>query len=211
MGLTHQIRHHLFSFYSILQCGYIFLKRQAGYTSGQSEARLGKALGEKQKSVTVLVGATVNDKPNFITIAHIGIMPHTHRSLGIREHQTFSINIPPENLVKETDYVGLVTGKKVDKAQLFKVFYGVRKSAPMIDVCSVNMACRLERIINFPNHDAFVGEVVETHADESVLTGDNVDVSKIRPLLFDMPLKKLAPGQRRRRVLEDWKRTKKIR
>ena len=32
---------------------------------------------------TALVGATVNGKPNFITIAHIGIMTHTHISLGM--------------------------------------------------------------------------------------------------------------------------------
>ena len=38
---------------------------------------------------TVLVGATVNGKPNFITIAHVGIMTHTHISLGIgKVHHT---------------------------------------------------------------------------------------------------------------------------
>ena len=149
---------------------------------------------------TVLVGATVNDKPNFITIAHVGIMTHTHISFGmnkvhytnhgIREHETFSVNIPSEELVKETDYVGLVTGKKVDKSQLFDLFYGELKTAPMIRECPVNMECRLERIIDFPSHDVFVGEVVETYADESVLTNSKVDVSKVKPLLFDMPLKK---------------------
>lgn len=52
------------------------------------------------------------------------------------------------------------------------------------------MECRLERIVDFPNHDVFFGEVVETHANDSVLTNGKVDVSKIRPLLFDMALKK---------------------
>lgn len=149
---------------------------------------------------TVLVGATVNGKPNFITIAHIGIMTLEHISLGIgkvhytndgiKEHGTFSVNIPSEALIKETDYVGLVTGKKVDKAKLFDLFYGELETAPMIKECPVNMECRLERIIDFPNHDVFVGEVIETYVDDSVLTNGKVDVSKIKPLLFDMPLKK---------------------
>ena len=32
---------------------------------------------------TVLVGAMVNGKPNFITIAHVGIMTYSHISLGM--------------------------------------------------------------------------------------------------------------------------------
>ena len=86
---------------------------------------------------TVLVGATVNGKPNFITIAHVGIMTHSHISLGmgkghhtnggIKEHKTFSVCLPSENLVVETDYCGIVTGKKTDKATLFDIFYGELK------------------------------------------------------------------------------------
>lgn len=149
---------------------------------------------------TVLVGATVNGKPNFITIAHIGIMTHNHISMsmgkthytnpGIKENKTYSVNIPSESLVTETDYVGLVTGNKVDKSKLFDLFYGELKTAPMIKKCPVNMECRLERIIDFPNHDVFVGEIIATYADDLVLTSGKVDVSKIKPLLFDMPLKK---------------------
>ena len=149
---------------------------------------------------TVLVGAMVNGIPNFITIAHIGIMTLNQISLGmnkvhytnqgIRDNKTFSVNIPSENLVAETDYVGLVTGKKVDKSKLFELFYGELETAPMIRACSVNMECRLERIIDFPSHDVFVGDIVETYVEEAVLTDGKVDVSKIKPLLFDMPLKK---------------------
>ena len=74
---------------------------------------------------TVLVGAVVDNRPNFITIAHIGIVNHARPSLislsmgkahytnaGITENSAFSVNIPSEDLVAETDYVGLVTGKK---------------------------------------------------------------------------------------------------
>ena len=149
---------------------------------------------------TVLAGATVNGKPNFITIAYIGIMDHTHISLcsgkvhytnaGIKENKTFSVCLPPENLVIETDYCGIVTGKKTDKASLFNVFYGELKTAPMIQQCKICMECRLDRIIDFPNHDVFIGEIVQTYADESVLSGGEIDISKLKPLLFDMNSKK---------------------
>jgi flavin reductase (DIM6/NTAB) family NADH-FMN oxidoreductase RutF len=149
---------------------------------------------------TVLVGATVNGKPNFITIAHIGIMTHNHISLGmgkphytntgIKENKTFSVCLPSEDLVIETDYCGIMTGKKTDKAVLFDIFYGELKTAPMIQQCKVCMECRLDRTIDFPTHDVFVGEIVQTFADESVLSDKKIDVSKLKPLLFDMSSKK---------------------
>ena len=37
-----------------------------------------------------------------------------------------------------------------------------------------------------PTHDLFIGEIVETYADESVLTEGKVDLAKLKPLLFDM-------------------------
>jgi flavin reductase (DIM6/NTAB) family NADH-FMN oxidoreductase RutF len=149
---------------------------------------------------TVLVGATVNGKPNFITIAHIGIMTHSHISLGmgkphysnsgIRENKTFSVCLPSEDLVIETDYCGIMTGRKTDKAVLFDIFYGELKSAPMIQQCKVCMECRLDRIIDFPTHDVFVGEIVQIFADESVLVDKKIDISKLKPLLFDMSSRK---------------------
>lgn len=155
---------------------------------------------------TVLVGATVEGKPNFITIAHIGIMTLTAISIssakahytnaGIKENMTFSVCFPSEDLVVETDYCGIMTGKKTDKAALFDVFYGELKTAPMIQQCPVCMECRVERIIDFPTYDVFVGEVLQTYAEESVLTAAKIDISKVKPLLFDMAsMKYWALGQ----------------
>jgi len=145
---------------------------------------------------TTLVGATVNGKPTFITIAHVGIMDLGSVSLGmnkihytnagIKENGTFSINIPSIEMVKETDYCGLVSGKNVDKDELFEVFYGELKTAPMVAECPINMECRMIQTIDFPRHDIFVGEIVETYCDENCLTDGVVDFSKIQPILFVM-------------------------
>ena len=45
---------------------------------------------------------------------------------GIRQNMTFSVNVPSVDLVKETDYCGLVSGSKVNKVEAcqFNVFYG---------------------------------------------------------------------------------------
>ena len=145
---------------------------------------------------TTLIGASVGGKPNYITIAHVGIMDLGSVSLGmakihytnagIKENKTFSINIPSIEMVKETDYCGIVSGKKADKAKLFENFYGKLETAPMIKQCPLNMECRLIQIVDFPNHDVFVGEVVETYCDGQYLTDGIVDFSKIQPILFVM-------------------------
>ena len=148
---------------------------------------------------TTIVGAEVNAKPNFLTIAHIGIVNHARPYLisvslgkvhytnsGIKENKAFSVNIPSEELVVETDYVGIVSGKKTDKSNVFEIFHGEVAHAPMIKGCPLNMECRLYDTYDTPTHDLFIGEIVQTYADESVLSDGKVDITKVKPLLFDM-------------------------
>ena len=145
---------------------------------------------------TILIGANVNGKPNFIAIAHVGIMDPSSVSLGmakahytnkgIKENKTFSVNIPSEKMVTKTDYCGLVSGREIDKSKLFKTFYGKLKTAPMIEDCPINMECELIKTVDFPNHDIFIGRIVETHCNESVIENGVVDFSKVKPILFVM-------------------------
>jgi flavin reductase (DIM6/NTAB) family NADH-FMN oxidoreductase RutF len=150
-------------------------------------------------SLTVVVGALVQDKPNFITIAHVGIMNHGtpqyislgmskmhYTNQGIKENKQFSVCLPSTRHVVETDYVGLVSGKKTDKSKVFDIFFGELDKAPLIHGFSVCMACRLERIVDFPTHDVFVGEIVQTWAAEEVLENGKISIKKVDPLLFDM-------------------------
>ncbi len=146
-----------------------------------------------------LVGATVNGKPNFLAVAHVGIMNHGtpqflsvglnashYTNAGIHQNGTFSICLPSENLMVETDYCGIMTGKNTDKASLFDVFYGGLGTAPMIRECPVCMELKLKDVHTYGSHEIFVGELVETFVQEPVLTGDRIDLAKVKPLIFDM-------------------------
>jgi flavin reductase (DIM6/NTAB) family NADH-FMN oxidoreductase RutF len=145
---------------------------------------------------TVLVGALVNGRPNYITMAHVGIadpdsislgMNKKHyTNIGIKENRSFSVNVPQESMVKVVDHCGIVSGKNEDKSALFKTFYGRLATAPMIEECPVCMECELVTTVDFPNHDLFIGKVVATYSDEEVITDGAVDFSKIRPILFTM-------------------------
>ncbi|MGA3060295.1 MAG: flavin reductase family protein [Candidatus Bathyarchaeia archaeon] len=145
---------------------------------------------------TTLIGALVNGKPNYITIAHVGIMDYEsvslgmgkihYTNLGIKANKTFSINIPSTKMIKETDFCGLVSGKNKNKADMFQTFYGKLKTAPMIEQCSINMECELIKTVDFPNHDIFIGKIVSTYCDDAVLTKGAVDFEKVQPILFVM-------------------------
>jgi len=150
-----------------------------------------------------IVGALVNGKINFINIAHVGILnagaPHLislgmgkihHTNIGIRENKTFSVNILSQDQIVEMDYVGVVSGNNTDKSKVFETFFGELKTAPLIQNCPLSMECRLYDTYELKSHDVFIGEIVATYADEAVLSDDKVDLTKVKPLLFDMASKK---------------------
>lgn len=146
-----------------------------------------------------LVGATVGGRPNFMAAAwvtRVGNAPPllgvsiNHRQLtgqGIRETKTFSVCLPGPDLVEQTDYCGLVSGRTVDKAALFDVFYGETETAPMIRQCPLCLELRLERIVELAHQALFIGEIVAGWSDGDVLTDGKPDPAKYRPLLLTMP------------------------
>jgi len=150
--------------------------------------------------VTAIVGAVVDGKPDFATIAHVGIahlngitlgMGRMHlTNEGIKANRTFSVSLPSEDMVELTDHIGMVSGRKEDKSRLFEVFYGELDTAPMIQRCKVTMECRLIEHVELPTHDLFVGDIAATYADVEVLTNGVVDIAKLKPLLFDMASRK---------------------
>jgi flavin reductase (DIM6/NTAB) family NADH-FMN oxidoreductase RutF len=145
---------------------------------------------------TTIVGTMIDGRPNYIAIAHVGIMDLTsislgmnkshHTNQGIRKSGAFSVNIPSTALMEVTDHVGLVSGKNEDKSILFDAFYG-KTGAPLIKECKVNMECELLKTVDFPNHDIFIGRIVNTYADDECLVDGQLDIARVDPLLFSMP------------------------
>ncbi len=146
-----------------------------------------------------LIGAIVNGKPNFNTIAWFNmldskppmigvIMSKKHyTNSGIKENKTFSVNIPSADMVVVTDYCGLHSGSEVDKSTVFEVFYGEPKTAPMIKECVSNIECKLIKIIDFEQTELFIGEIIEIYSDEKYFTDKTPDFKKMDLFIFLMP------------------------
>ncbi|XUW99911.1 MAG: flavin reductase family protein [Dehalogenimonas sp.] len=147
---------------------------------------------------TLLVGSMVAGKPNFMTavwggvacgepaMVSVAIRPTRHTLKGINENKSFSVNIPNTKLVQETDYCGIVSGSKVDKAAKcgFKVFFGQQSGAPLIESCPVNLECVLHQIVELGSHVLVIGRIIECHISEECLTNGRADVSKIDPIVY---------------------------
>jgi len=148
---------------------------------------------------TVLVGTMVDGKPNFMAVAWCGVVnseppmvsvsirPSRFTLKGI-QNKEFSVNIPSADIVKEVDYCGMVSGLKVDKVEVckFNIFYGMLKNAPLIEQCPVNLACKVEHILELGTHHLIIGRVMETHISGNCLTDGKPDIRKINPIIFTM-------------------------
>ena len=146
----------------------------------------------------LLIGANIDEKPNFLAIAWSGIasdkppmmsvaLHHSRYTFrGVLQNMTFSINLPSEELLKEVDYCGSATGAKVDKVKVcrFKVFYGKLGNAPLIEQCPVNLECKVVQVLDLGSHALVVGRVEETHISEDCLTDGKPDIDKIKPFAF---------------------------
>jgi flavin reductase (DIM6/NTAB) family NADH-FMN oxidoreductase RutF len=147
---------------------------------------------------TVLVGSVADGQPDFAAVAWTGVaassppavtiaLQHHRYSLkGIYQNRAFSVNIPSRDLVKETDYCGIVSGANTDKVKDcgFTVFYGDTAGAPLIEQCPINLECEVVHILNMGSHALVVGKVIETHFSENCLTDGHPDMDKVRPFVF---------------------------
>lgn len=146
-----------------------------------------------------MVGAIVDGKPNFMpaswvmrvnvspNIMAVSINPSRYTHAGIEEHQELSLNLMTEDTVVATDYCALVSGKNVDKSEIFEVFYGELEKAPMIQNCSICAACKVIETVSVPDHDVFIAEVIDTYVDNDCLVDDKPVLEKLKPFVFTMP------------------------
>jgi len=146
----------------------------------------------------VLVGANVNDKPNFMTVAWCGIANgeppmisiavrhQRYTNKGIRQNLTFSVNVPSSDLMRETDYCGIESGSRVNKVDIcrFKIFYGKLSNAPLIEQCPINLECKVVHILDLGSNALVIGRIEETHISEECLSDGMPDVNKVKPLTY---------------------------
>ncbi len=134
----------------------------------------------------VMVSCGDMDNSNIITIAWTGIInsnpPKTYISVRPSRHSfeiikrtgEFVINLTPSTLVKQADYCGIYTGKKVDKFDKCKLTKanGSFVSCPLIEECPMNFECKVSDIVDLGSHCMFIADICAVNVDESLLGSD---------------------------------------
>lgn len=157
---------------------------------------LGKRLALYPSLITV-VGAEVEGTVNWLLVAHVGVLGHDrivvsmseehYTNKGIIAGKKLSVNLVDRAMLPKADYVGSVSGAKVDKSHVFAWHRG-KDGSPVIDAAPVAMELNVEDIYKTPGFDNFICTVAATWARPDVLDSDGrLDYRRLKPVLFEFP------------------------
>ena len=103
----------------------------------------------------------------------------------------FVINLTTEDMAFVTDYMGVKSGRQIDKfAQEGKLkltkIPSVNGKAPCIAESPVSLECKVTQVLELGSHDMFVAEVLSTDVDEKYLDKNGrFDLAKANLLAYN--------------------------
>ena len=102
------------------------------------------------------------------------IHPHRHTADMIRFSEEFAINVPGPDLLKQSAFLGSLTGLNNNKLEAsgLDLFSAQRIDAPLIDGCLAWIECGLQDVIPIGDHTLFVGNVLRVQALDEAYAGN---------------------------------------
>ena len=152
----------------------------------KKEIKLSKAKWLVEPGCVVLVTSGSMDNPNVMTFSWqtpvnsadpcliVLAISHLRYSYElIKQNHELVINVPGEELLDATHFVGCVTGRGIDKfgeAGLTVTAPEVVEP-PLIEECAAHLECRVVEIFEMQSHDLLVCEVVRAVAEAGFFDG----------------------------------------
>lgn len=131
--------------------------------------------------MTVAWGGICCSKPPCVSIA---VRKATYTYGNLVERQAFTVSIPSEDYLAAADYVGIASGRDVDKfasAGLTPVRSEV-VDAPYVGEFPLVLECKVVHTAELGLHTLFVGEILDVKAEESCLSEEGrLLIEKVRP------------------------------
>ncbi len=162
-----------------------------------------RSLGRKtliMPAPTWVVGTyDAEGKANLMTAAWAGICcskpPAVYVSLreatytyhAIEERKAFTVSVPSVEQTAIADYLGMVSGRTVDKfaAAGLTAVRSEAVDAPLVEEFRLNLECRLLESVKLGLHTMFVGEIVDVQCEEDCLNEKGrPSIEKLQPLIF---------------------------
>ena len=116
-------------------------------------------------------------------------LTETHKTVkNIKERKAFTVSIADSKHVVEADYLGIVSGNNTpNKFENTKLTATKSENvdAPIINEFPICMECEFIEYQDGEFGAGVIGKVVNVTADENVMNGDIVDISKVNAIAFD--------------------------
>ena len=147
----------------------------------------------KPNMITTSLGGICSLTPPCVAVS---LRKNTHTYGNIVKHMAFTVNVPSEAHAREADYIGIASGRDVDKFAATGLTPARSKlvDAPYVVEFPLNVECRLIQTVEIGEHTLFIGEIMDFKAEESVLSADRdesilgtegiPDIEKVKPLLY---------------------------
>ncbi len=116
-------------------------------------------------------------------------LTESHKTVkNIKSRKAFTVSIADADHIVEADYFGVVSGNKESKKFENSGLTATKSDiidAPIINEFPLCMECEFVEYQSNTYGCGVIGKVVRITADESVMNGDNVDISLVNAIAFD--------------------------
>jgi flavin reductase (DIM6/NTAB) family NADH-FMN oxidoreductase RutF len=137
-------------------------------------------------AMTAAWGGICCSKPPSVCVS---IREATYTYQAIVDRQAFTVNVPAADQVKQADYLGIASGRDVDKFAVagLTAVRAEHVDAPLVDEFPLNLECALIHTVKIGLHTLFVGEIRDVKAEESILNEKGrPSIEKLSPPIFSV-------------------------
>ena len=116
-------------------------------------------------------------------------LTETHKTVtNIKQRKAFTVSIADSNHIEAADYLGIVSGNNTPNKFANSKLTATKSEnvdAPIINEFPICMECEFIEYQDNEYGAGVIGKVVNVTADENVMNGDLVDISKVSAIAFD--------------------------
>lgn len=116
----------------------------------------------------------------------VGIDATSYSHELIEDNGEFCVNVMSEGFAAEIDALGRTSGRDLDKFEEARIMPQPAKEikAPTILEASISMECKVQEVLRLGTHDLYIGRVLITHIEESVLEDNQISIEALRPIAY---------------------------
>lgn len=134
--------------------------------------------------MTAAWGGICNSAPPCVSVS---IRPSRWTHDPLLQRKAFTLGIPSTGMAAQADFAGIACGRTVDKfaATGLTPCRSEHVDAPYAGECPIVLECRLLQHVELPSHTLMIGEICNVSALESCMNGEQPDIFKVDPLIYD--------------------------